>query len=170
MGVTSSRGKRVECISAKSSTVVAVGPHTDAADAHARAGEGAEGRLGTGTGSLGAISTGGADLDVEGGDAELLALGSHVLGRQHGSVGGGLVAVSLDLHTTGDTGNGLTASQISDVLDTQGGVRDGCIRRTRTTKVSLKEAKMWATPKTSSPGRTWGPNVTFSSTLALRVF
>lgn len=30
------------------------------------------------------------------------------------------------------------------------------------TKVSLKEAKMWATPKTSSPSRTWGPRVTFS--------
>lgn len=36
-------------------------------------------------------------------------------------------------------------------------------------KVSLKEAKMWATPKTYSPSRTVGPRVTFSS-LGSRVF
>jgi hypothetical protein len=36
-------------------------------------------------------------------------------------------------------------------------------------KVSLKEAKMWATPKTYSPSRTAGPSVTFSS-LGSRVF
>lgn len=48
----------------------------DAADAHAGAGESAEGRLGTGAGGLGAVTAGGADLDVEGRDAELLAAGS----------------------------------------------------------------------------------------------
>lgn len=32
-----------------------------------------------------------------------------------------------------------------------------------TIKVSLNEAKMWATPKTFSPSLTAGPNVTFSS-------
>lgn len=31
------------------------------------------------------------------------------------------------------------------------------------TKVSLKDAKMWATPKTVSPSRTWGPKVTTAS-------
>jgi hypothetical protein len=36
-------------------------------------------------------------------------------------------------------------------------------------KVSLKEAKMCATPKTYSPSRTAGPSVTFSS-LGSRVF
>lgn len=30
-------------------------------------------------------------------------------------------------------------------------------------KVSLNEAKMWATPNTCSPSRTVGPSVTFSS-------
>jgi hypothetical protein len=70
---------------------------------------------------------------VEGGDAEFLAAGScsvvstppfflrisflrtDVLGRQHGSVWGGLVTVSLDLHATGDTGDGFAARQIGDV-------------------------------------------------------
>lgn len=55
----------------------------------------------------------GADLDVQSGDAELLAAGSDVLGSQHGSVGGGLVTVSLDLHATGDTADGLAATVIS---------------------------------------------------------
>ena len=32
-----------------------------------------------------------------------------------------------------------------------------------TMKVSLNEAKMWATPKTISPSLTAGPRVTFSS-------
>lgn len=52
---------------------------------------------------------------MESGDAELLAAGGDVLGSQHGGVGGGLVTVGLDLHTTSDTGNGLAAGQISHV-------------------------------------------------------
>lgn len=52
---------------------------------------------------------------MEGSDAELLAAGSDVLGSQHGSVGGGLVTVGLDLHTTSDTADGLTAGKIGDV-------------------------------------------------------
>jgi len=47
---------------------------------------------------------------VEGVDAELLAAGSDVLGSQHGSVGRGLVTVSLDLHTTGDTADGFATT------------------------------------------------------------
>jgi hypothetical protein len=38
-----------------------------------------------------------------------------VLSRQHGSVWGGLVTISLDLHSTGDTGDGFAAGQIGDV-------------------------------------------------------
>lgn len=87
----------------------------DAADPHAGTGKGTEGGLGTGTGGLGAGTTGGADLDVEGGDAELLAAGSDVLGSQHGGVGRGLVAISLDLHAAGDTADGLAATGITHV-------------------------------------------------------
>lgn len=46
-------------------------------------------------------------------DAKLLAAGSDVLSSQHGSVGGGLVTVGLDLHATSDTGDGLTAAVLS---------------------------------------------------------
>ncbi len=82
----------------------------DTANAHAGTGEGTEGRLRTGAGGLGAVTTCGTDLDVECVDAELLAADSDVLSSQHGGVGGGLVTVSLDLHTTGDTDDGFTAA------------------------------------------------------------
>lgn len=106
----------------------------DTANAHTGTGEGTESRLGTGAGGLGAVTTGGTDLDVEGRDAELLAAGgwcslvqnsfpllqffrlrTDVLGSQHGGVGGGLVTVGLDLHATGDTRDGFAARQIGDV-------------------------------------------------------
>jgi hypothetical protein len=48
----------------------------DTANAHTGTGESAERRLGTGAGGLGAVTTSGPDLNVEGGDAELLAAGS----------------------------------------------------------------------------------------------
>jgi hypothetical protein len=44
-----------------------------------------------------------------------LAAGGDVLSCQHGGVGRGLVTVGLDLHATGDTGDGFAAGQISDV-------------------------------------------------------
>jgi hypothetical protein len=84
----------------------------NAADSHAGTGEGTEGRLGTRAGGLGAVTTGGTDLDVEGSDADLLAAGSDVLGSQHGGVGGGLVTVSLDLHSTGNTADSLATTVI----------------------------------------------------------
>jgi hypothetical protein len=61
------------------------------------------------------LTTSSADLDVEGSDAELLAADGDVLSGQHGGVRGGLVTVGLDLHATGDTGDGLTATGITQV-------------------------------------------------------
>lgn len=46
-------------------------------------------------------------------DAELLAAGGDVLSCQHGGVGGGLVTVGLDLHSTGDSGDGFAATGIT---------------------------------------------------------
>jgi hypothetical protein len=42
-------------------------------------------------------------------------LRTDVLGCQHGGVWGGLVTIGLDLHATGDTGDGFAARQIGDV-------------------------------------------------------
>ena len=88
---------------------------TNATDLHASTSQGTESRLGTGAGGLGAVTTGGTELDVEGSDADLLALDGDVLGSQHGGVGGSLITIGLDLHASGNTGDGFTASQISDV-------------------------------------------------------
>jgi len=52
---------------------------------------------------------------VDGVDANSLELAANVDGSQHSSVGGGLLSVSLDFHTTGDTGVGFTAGEISNV-------------------------------------------------------
>lgn len=51
----------------------------DAADLHRRTGQSAQRRLGSGTGGLGLVATGGTELDVQGGDAQRLALLGDVL-------------------------------------------------------------------------------------------
>ena len=52
---------------------------------------------------------------MQGGDTALLATDDDVLGGEHGSVGGALIAISLDLHTTGDLADGLAAGGVGDV-------------------------------------------------------
>jgi hypothetical protein len=153
----------------------------DAADAHARTGKGAEGRLGTGTGGLGAGTAGGADLDVEGGDANLLAALGALLGGKHGGVGRRLVTVGLDLHATRDARDGLLARQVGDVDE---GVVEAESRKgtgvgqdeeqasgaSKRPRAGTHDAKIRATPKTSSPSATWGPNETGTSSVVLTVF
>lgn len=123
----------------------------DSADSHAGTGEGTEGGLGTGTGGLGAVTTSGADLDVQGINVEFLAAGGNILGGQHGGVGRGLVTVSLDLHTTGDTGHGFATAVFVSFLVLCLRAEYANLRSVTWTKVSLKEAKMRATPKLSLP-------------------
>ena len=65
------------------------------------------------------LTTGGTDLDVESVDAKLLATSSNILSSQHGSVGGGLVTVGLDLHATGDTSDGFAATGITQNVSLQ---------------------------------------------------
>ena len=52
---------------------------------------------------------------MDGVDANSLELAANVDGSQHSSVGGGLLSVSLDLHSTSDSGVGLTSGQVSNV-------------------------------------------------------
>lgn len=58
------------------------------------------------------ITSGSTDLDVEGVDAKLLAADGDILSSQHGSVRRGLITISLDLHATSDTGDGLATTVI----------------------------------------------------------
>ena len=63
----------------------------------------------------GLVSPSSANLDVKGGDTQIFAFGSHVLGGKHGSVGGGFVAIGLDFHAAGDADEGFTAGEVGDV-------------------------------------------------------
>lgn len=131
--------------------------------------------MSAGTGGLGAVSTSGSDLDVQGGDAEFLASLGNVLSCQHGGVGRGLVTIGLDFHASGHSRDGFAATGItqtvslvcvlivldldfsgeesertsSPAIDESAGLTYE--RSVTWTKVSLKDAKMRATPKTSSP-------------------
>lgn len=82
-----------------------------------------------------------------------------VLGRQHGSVRRGLVTVSLDLHATGDTGDGFAAGQIGDVDE---GVVEGS-EDTGNAENKLALLKRSIRVPTLAPAvqlasRTWGPS------------
>jgi len=87
----------------------------NAANLQAGTSQGAKGGLGTGTGGLGTSTTGGAKLDVDGGDAELLAADGDVLGGKHRSVRRGLITIGLDLHAAGDTDESFATGDIGDV-------------------------------------------------------
>ena len=87
----------------------------NATDLETISGKGTNGRLGTGSGGLGHNTTLSTKLDVDSVDANSLELTANVDGGKHSGVGGGLFSVSLDLHTTGDTGVGFTAGEIGDV-------------------------------------------------------
>merc|ERR1711939_494329 len=87
----------------------------DTANLHAGTGESAESGLSTWAWGLGAVATSSSDLDMQSGNAQLLAADSDILRSQHSSVRRGLVTVSLDLHATRHTGNGLAAAEIGDM-------------------------------------------------------
>merc|ERR1711973_956107 len=87
----------------------------DSADLHASSGQGSESALGAGSGGLGAVASGGSQLNVKSGDSKGLDLLSNILSSQHSSVGGRLVTVSLHLHSTGDSADGLSTREISHV-------------------------------------------------------
>jgi hypothetical protein len=73
---------------------------TNTTDAHTSTGKSTKSALSTRTRGLGTVTTGSTDLDVKSGDTDFLALGSNILSSQHSSVGRGLIAISLNLHTT----------------------------------------------------------------------
>ena len=60
-------------------------------------------------------SSGSSDLDVEGGDAQFLALFGDILGGKHSSVRRGFVSVGLDLHSSGDSDKSFSSGQVGDV-------------------------------------------------------
>lgn len=87
----------------------------DSADLETVSGKSSDGRLGAGTGGLRHDTTLGTELDVDSVDANSLQFTADVDGGEHSGVGGGLLSVGLDFHTTGDSAVGFTAGQISNV-------------------------------------------------------
>jgi hypothetical protein len=89
-------------------------------------------------------------------------LRTDVLGRQHGSVWRRLVTVGLDLHATGDTGDGFAARQIGDV-------DEGVVEGRENAGNAEDELALDAVSVRSGGGRlalltsrTWGPSWMFS--------
>jgi hypothetical protein len=131
----------------------------NASDAHASTSESAESGLGTGAGGLGAVSTGGPDLHVESRDTEFLAASGYSISAMR------LICLVVDGYTPTSWAANMAAygedSSRSALTFMPPVTREIVSRPDRSvmwTKVSLKEAKMRATPKTSSPSRTWGPS------------
>ena len=87
----------------------------NASDLHSGASEGAEGGLGSWSWGLGALSSGSSQLDVEGVDVEGLALLSDVDGSEHSGIRGRLITISLDLHSSSDSGESFASREISNV-------------------------------------------------------
>ena len=88
---------------------------TDPSDLHPRTCQRTECRLSTWSRRLGLATPRGAQLDVQCGDPELLALGSCILCRQHGCVGRRFVAIGFDFHAACHTRQGFLARKIRDV-------------------------------------------------------
>lgn len=87
----------------------------DSTDSQTGSSQGSQGRLTTWTWGLGLGTTGSSQLDVDSGNTNFLTLLSDVLGSQHGGVWGGLISVSLDLHTTSDSADGFPTGKIGHV-------------------------------------------------------
>ena len=61
---------------------------------------------------------------MESSDTDFTATSGNILSSQHGSVGGRLVTIGLDLHAAGDARDRLLARQIGDMDE---GVVEGCV-------------------------------------------
>jgi hypothetical protein len=85
-----------------------------------------------------------------------------VLGRQHGSVGGGLVTVGLDLHATCDTGDGFAARQIGDVDEGVVEGRENAGNAKDELALGYGQSALLRAGGMSRTSRTWGPSWMFS--------
>ena len=87
----------------------------DSSDLETRTSKGSESAHGTLSGDSLASTTSGTDSDVDGSDSAVHGELGSVLGSKHGSIWGCLITVSLDLHSTCDTGDCFSSSHIGDV-------------------------------------------------------
>merc|ERR1711976_1018367 len=82
---------------------------------HARTNPSTKSLLSSRSWSLGPVTSGGSQLDVQNGDAKGLDLFGDVLGSQHSGVGRRFVTICFDFHSTGHTAQGFAARQVCDM-------------------------------------------------------
>merc|ERR1719316_817065 len=87
----------------------------DAANLHASASQSSKRTLSSWARSPCFSASCGTQLDVQRCDSQLLATCSNILRSKHCCVRRGLIAISLDLHATSYTDDGLSATEVSDV-------------------------------------------------------
>mmetsp|Transcript_42013 Transcript_42013/g.105971 ORF Transcript_42013/g.105971 Transcript_42013/m.105971 type:complete len:229 (+) Transcript_42013:308-994(+) len=87
-------------------------------------GQGTQRTSGTRTRGLGSVTTLSTKLDVDGGHVDTLQTLNNVLSGQHGGVRAALITISLHLHATGNTAEGFTTGEISDVHE---GIIEGSV-------------------------------------------
>jgi hypothetical protein len=78
-------------------------------------GQGPESRLCPRSWRLGLVSASPSDLDVKGRQSQFLASDRNVLGGKHRRVWGGLIAIGLDLHASGNAHHGFSSREVGDV-------------------------------------------------------
>jgi hypothetical protein len=109
------------------------------------------------------ITSSSADFDMESCDSQLFAPCRNILCSQHGCIRGTFISISFHFHSAYIR----TVEVEIPVIRTMVSFPDKSVTWT---KVSLKDAKMCATPNTSSPSRICGPRVTTSSFCATFFF
>ena len=87
----------------------------DSADFDTVTSDGSQSWLGTRSWGFVTCSSSTSESDVDSSDLQLFKPVHDVNSSQHGSIGGWLVSVRLNLHTSSDSSKGFSASKISDV-------------------------------------------------------
>lgn len=75
----------------------------DSSDLDAVTGDGSKGRLCAWAWGLVAVASSGSEFDMDGSDVELLESVDDINSGLHGSIGRGLITISLDLHSSCDS-------------------------------------------------------------------
>ena len=87
----------------------------NSSDLESVSGESSNGRLGTGAGGLDVNSTSSSEFDVDGVDSDNGEGFADVDGGEHSSIGGRFFSISLDLHSSGNSGVSFTTGEIGDM-------------------------------------------------------
>lgn len=132
----------------------------DSADSQTGSSQGSQSGLTTWTWGLGLGTTSSSDLDVDSGNTNFLTLDGNVLGSQHSSVWRGLISVSLDLHTTSDSGDSFLTGKV-------GNVDEGIVERGEDTSNTEDLRTVWSVSIWFEVGKALPRNLFFFKRLGI---